>query len=107
MNIKTKDLNDLLMTASTITNFISDICSLDVPENINFSIKSTNKNYFQLSYSITLDEIDKIGDDVEDIIEGIQSIENTQGISDIKIEYKNFEYWLLTFDVYILINKEE
>ena len=73
----------------------------------NFSIKSTNKNYFQLSYSITLDEIDKIGDDVEDIIEGIQSIENTQGISDIKIEYKNFEYWLLTFDVYILINKEE
>lgn len=107
MNIKTKDLNELLMTASIITNFISDLCSLDVPEDINFSIKSANKNYFQLSYSITLDEIDKIGDDVEDIIEGIKSIENTQGISDIKIEYKEFEYWLLTFDVYIQINKEE
>lgn len=107
MKIKTKDLNELLMTASTITNYISNICSIDVPDNINFSIKSTNKNYIQLSYSITLDEIDKIGDDVEYIIEGIQGIENTQGISDIKIEYKNFEYWLLTFDVYILINKEE
>lgn len=106
MNIKTKDLNELLMTASTITNFISNICSIEI-DNVNFCIKSINKNHIQLSYSITLDDIDKIGDDVEDIIEGIQSIENTQGISDIKIEYKNFEYWLLTFDVYILINKEE
>ena len=50
MNIKTKDLNELLMTASTITNYISKIYSIDVPDDINFSIKSTNKNYFQLSY---------------------------------------------------------